>query len=136
MKKHILLLVALLFFGLTGCASTQSVGQIDRIEPAATVVSEPVILPLNKHGKVVFMGSGCKPGEEVKLLFKTIDEVTTDIGAYLDPKSIIANDSGAWLVVWSYGHFVKKKLIKKGVYAILVADMDYNVRASAPIKFQ
>jgi hypothetical protein len=116
-------------------AITILMGQAVASGPAPKVISESWIIPLDKKGQVTIMGSGFQPGQELRLLFKTADGVMTNIGPRLEPQPV-ANERGAWTTVWSYGRLVSKKLVKAGVYAILVTDADYNILASAPLSFK
>ncbi|MFH1934113.1 MAG: hypothetical protein ABIN18_21385 [Pseudomonadota bacterium] len=132
-SKHSL--IVLVFCALLAFAVTISMGQAVASGPAPKVISESWLVPLDKKGKVTIMGSGFQTGQELRLLFKTADGVMTNIGPRLEPKPV-ANERGAWATVWSYGRLVSKKLVKEGVYAILVTDTDYNILASAPLSFK
>ena len=135
MKGSKLSLIVLVSYALLAFASVVSIGQSVASGLAPRVISEPWVVPLDKKGKVTIMGSGFQTGQELRLLFKTADGVMTNIGPRLEPQPV-ANERGAWATVWSYGRVVKKKLIKEGVYAILVTDTDYNILASAPLSFK
>jgi hypothetical protein len=132
-SKHSLIL--LVSCALLAFAVTISMGQAFAGGPAPKVISESWEVPLDKKGQVTIMGSGFQPSQELRLLFKTVDGVMTNIGPRLEPQPV-ANERGAWATVWDYGRLVSKKLVKEGVYAILVTDADYNILASAPISFK
>jgi hypothetical protein len=89
---------------------------------------------MGSKAKITIVGTGFKPGQEVSLLFTTMDGVQADIGYALKPKPV-ANKLGAWATTWSCGRYIKKKLIKEGAYAITVADSEYNILAHAPVAF-
>ena len=98
------------------------------------MVASP-ILELDKKAQVVIMGAGFEPGQEVCLLFTTMDGVRTDIGYALDPESV-ANEIGAWSTARTgCGRYIKKKLIKEGVDTITVTDGEYNFLAYAGVAF-
>ncbi len=134
MKKINVLLIILLFLGVLALGSHNAIGSPEGKGSIINVMAKPSVVPLDKKGKVIFMGSGYNPGQKITLLFKTPDGATADISYALDPEPV-ANDVGSWVTVWSYGRFVAKKLIKQGAYAILITDLDYNILASAPICF-
>jgi len=89
---------------------------------------------MGSKAKITIMGTGFKPGQEVSLLFTDVNGVQSDIGYALKPKPK-ANKIGAWVTTWSCGRYIKKKLIKAGAYAIIVADSDYNSLAHTPVAF-
>ena len=134
MRKLTLMLIVVLNLGLMACAASQ-VAPPAESGPVPSVIAQPASVPLDKKGKISLMGSGFESGQAVRLLFKAADGITADIGYALKPEPV-ANERGAWTTVWSYGRFVKKKLIKEGIYAIIVADTDYNILASAPLRFK
>ena len=97
------------------------------------VVATPMV-KISKKAEVVIMGSGFEPGQEVRIVFTTMDGVSANIGSSLKPKPV-ANQEGALSTVWSCGRFISRKLIKEGVYTITAADSDYNLIAHAPVAF-
>ena len=99
----------------------------------AVVVATPRV-KMSKKAEVIIMGTGFKPGQEVRLLFTAIDGVQSDIGYALKPEPV-ASKTGEWITTWNCGRYVKKKLIKDGVYTIVVTDSDYNSLAHAPVAF-
>jgi hypothetical protein len=134
MRKVGLAVIAILCLSFVACATNSGVS-VSESRYNYAMVTEPVVVPLDEKGKAIFMGSGFQPGQEVRLLFKTPDGVVADIGYALDPQPV-ANDRGAWSTEWSYGRFVQKKLVSEGVYAVEVADTNYNVLATAPVYFR
>ena len=134
MRKLTLVLIVVLTLGLMACAANQ-VAPPAEPGPVPSVIAQPESVPLDKKGKITFIGSGFESGQAVRLLFKAADGITADIGYALKPEPV-ANERGAWSTVWSYGRFVSKKLIKEGVYAIVVTNTDYNILTSAPIDFR
>jgi hypothetical protein len=83
------------------------------------------------------MGTGFKPGQEVRVLFTSPDGLQSDIGYALKPEPK-PDKTGSWTATWSAGRYVARKLInpKGGAYKILVTDGDYNPIAHAPVFFQ
>lgn len=103
--------------------------------PAPTLTVATPVLEIGKKTQVVIMGSGFEPGQEVNLLFTTMDGVRADVGATLDPAPV-ANDLGAFATAWTgAGRYCSKKLIKEGVYTITATDGEYNALATAPVAF-
>ena len=58
-----------------------------------------------------------------------------DIGYAIKPEPV-ADASGAWAAVWSYGRFVNKKLVKAKTYTIFVADPEYKILGSTTLSFK
>jgi len=127
-----LILVAVLLVG--GTTGIVGANPASKSEPAPTVMVATPILKLDKEAVVVIMGSGFEPGQELRLLFTTMDGVKADIDYYLDPEPV-ANEVGAWATAWTPSRFIKKKLIEEGVYTFTVTDGEYNALASAPVAF-
>ena len=100
-----------------------------------TVSSDPEVIPLDKKGKVTIMGSGFEAGQKVRIIVTTIDGLNSDITHYCKPAPV-ADDTGKWSTVWSYGRLVKKKLIKAGSYTCIVTDEKYKNIATAELKFK
>lgn len=129
MKKVMYAVIAaLLVICLVGW--TQAV----RSNPGPTVVVDTPKVKMTKKAKVVIKGTGFKPGQEVRLVFTTVDGVKSDIGGYLKPKPV-ADQTGAWTTTWSCGRYIRKKLIKAGTYTITVMNPEYNYIADAPVAF-
>ena len=138
MKRVMYGLVAVIVvFSLVGC-TTMGVGEKEAKEglsqPGPTVMVATPNVKMGSKAKITIVGTGFKPGQEVSLLFTTMDGVQADIGYALKPKPV-ANKIGAWATTWSCGRYIKKKLIKEGAYAITVADSEYNTLAHAPVAF-
>ena len=135
MKKKVLIAVILVAVLLVG-GTTGIVGAnpASESEPASTVMVATPIVTLEKEAVVVIMGSGFEPGQELCLLFTTMDGVRADVGQYLDPEPV-ANEIGAWATAWTPGRLITKKVIRVGVYTITVTDGEYNALATAPVAF-
>jgi hypothetical protein len=103
-------------------------------QPGPTVMVATPMVKMDKKAKMSIVGTGFKPGQEVSLLFTTMDGVQSDIGYALKPKPV-ANKVGAWATTWSCGRYIARKLVKEGAYTITVTDSDYNVLAHAPVAF-
>jgi hypothetical protein len=130
------MMAAILVAGLVGCA-TMGPGKGAAEEGVAagpTVVVATPMVKMSKKSKVTVMGTGFTPGQEVRLLFTSVDGVKADIGYALKPAPV-ANKVGAWATTWSCGRFVSKKLIKEGAYGITATDTEYNVIGHAPVAF-
>ena len=141
MKKAVWGFIAvMLVIGLMGCshlgigkgAAKEEMAAAG--EPGPTVMAGTPVVKMSKKSKVVIIGSGFKPGQEVRILFTTWDGVRADIGYALKPQPK-ANKVGAWTTTWSCGRFVRKKLIKEGAYTLTVTDAEYNPIAHAPVSF-
>ena len=136
MKKIFGCMMAVFFVvGLMGITG------VNFISPDESIAAEPVLstatplVKMSKKSKVVIMGSGFKPGQEVNILFVTPDGLQSDIGYALKPTPK-ADKTGSWASTWSAGRYVGRKLIKGGAYKILAADADYNPIAHTPVFFQ
>jgi hypothetical protein len=131
------LTAVILVVGFVGCA-TMGIGEKEPKEglaqPGPTVMVATPNVKMSSKVKITIVGTGFKPGQEVSLLFTTMDGVQADIGYALKPKPV-ANKVGAWATTWSAGRYVKRKLVKEGAYTITVTDSDYNVLAHAPVAF-
>ena len=134
------LMTGMLIIGLVGCAAMEK-GKVVAEEKAPTPATRgPMVMVANPYVKmdgkatVTLVGTGFEPGQEVSLLFATVDGVQTDIGYALKPAPK-ANKIGSWVTTWSCGRFIKKKLITKGAYKITVTDSDYNAIGHAPVAF-
>jgi len=101
----------------------------------STMVIEPsTVLKQHKNTKVTIMGSGFKPGQEVRLLVTQSDGSISDIGDGLDPEPV-ANDDGVWATAWTVGRFGHRRIAKPGVYVLKACDTDYNVLATVPFGY-
>lgn len=99
---------------------------------AEITIAGPV--KLDKKGVVEVNGKGFAPNSKIVVLFTTIDGVQSDIGYALKPEPV-ADAAGTWKTEWSYGRFVKKKLVANGRYNISVVDEDFNEIVSTSIDF-
>jgi hypothetical protein len=141
MKKAMYgLLVAIVFVGMLGWAAMgprkagAEEGLAAQGAPGPEVVVVTPMVKMSNKAKFSIMGSGFKPGEEVRLLFTTMDGVEANIGYALEPQPV-ANKVGAWITTWSCGRYIKRKLITEGAYTITVTDSKYNKLAHAPVAF-
>lgn len=91
-------------------------------------------LKLDNKGVVELLGKGCGPSQKLMVLFTTEDGVQSDIGYALKPETV-ADSNGVLKAEWSYGRFVKKKLVKEGSYALTVTNEDFNELASTEVVF-
>jgi hypothetical protein len=103
-------------------------------QPGPTVTVATPMVKMSKKAKITIVGTGFTPGQEVSLLFTTMDGVQADIGYALKPKPV-ANKMGAWVTTWSCGRYVARKLAKEGAYTITVTDSEYNTLAHTPVAF-
>ena len=101
--------------------------------PAASVVVANPILELTGEAKIVIMGAGFEPGQEVRLATSILG-ARSDIGFQLDPEPV-ANATGAWITAWSPGRFISRKMLKEGALAIEVTDAEYNPITYAVVAF-
>lgn len=101
-------------------------------DPAISIANP---LPLDEQGKATFSATGFPPDSEVIILFTSKDGVATDIGYALEP-STKTDANGNWSGTWSYGRFVKKKLIEKGVYKVTANDSDFMPIAETTLIFE
>ena len=104
-------------------------------KPGPTVITAPQVCPAERKKSAVIMGSGFEPGQEVTILLTTKDGITAGLTDYTDPKIVIANENGDWIVSWNYDRYVSKKLLTDGAYVITVADTEYNPIVTTPIAF-
>ncbi len=128
MKKLVYgLMAGILVFGLGGVTAAGELGP--------KVVLDNCYVEIVKEAKIVIVGTGFKPGQEVRVLFISEDGVEADIGpSSLEPQPK-ANKIGAWVTTWNCSRFVGADLIKEGAYAITVTDTDYNILAHTPLAF-
>ena len=129
MKKLLIVCAITALMGFTLLPTPALAGDL-----APTVMAANPYVKMDNKAKVTIVGTGFKPGQEVSLLFITVDGVQTDIGYALKPAPK-ANKIGSWVTTWSCGEFIKKKLVDKGAYAITVTDSDYNVITHTPVAF-
>jgi hypothetical protein len=98
----------------------------------AIVAANPLI-KIEKNAKVVIIGSGFKPGQEIRILFKPLDGIYGDLGYALKPYPV-PNKVGAFVTTWTCGRHLRKN-IKESAYSLTVTTMDYMVLAQTPIAF-
>jgi hypothetical protein len=132
MKKVIGSLMALFFVvGITFVCFAAELG------PVVSMGTPLVKMAGKKTAGVVIMGTGFKPGQEVRILFVTPDGLQSDIGYALKPapKSDMA---GSWATTWNAGRYVARKLVnpKGGAYKIVVSDSEYNPIVHTAVFFQ
>jgi hypothetical protein len=131
MKKVIGGLIAIVMvLGMLHITSTRS--SADETGPKV-VIGTPIV-QMSKQSKVVILGSGFKPGQEVRLLFTTDDGLQSDIGYALKPEPK-ANSIGTWATTWDAGRYVARKLVKQGAYVITATDADYKIIGQVPVSF-
>lgn len=128
MKGIVLKSLAVLVVSLALSLSSAYAGPAAALRPTITV-SSPIMV-LDKSSKLIIMGSGYRPGQEVMVLFHDTLGVLTNV-----PETVVANDRGSWATVWDLKDYVDKKIITDGVYAIMAADSKYNIFASTAVGF-
>jgi hypothetical protein len=127
--SFIVLVIGLL---AAGCACPE---KTMKQELGPTVSVYPGVVKLDKKATVTLMGTGFEPGKTINFVMVTEDGVKTDIGYSFKPEPV-PNDTGAWASVWTdLGRFIGSKLVKAGVYTVIVTDSEYNPLAHAPIAF-
>lgn len=89
---------------------------------------------LVKDGKIQVTGTGFSPDQNIILLFTTQDGVTSDISYALEPTPV-ADAEGNWATTWSYGRFVKKKLVSAGAFSLKATDDEFNELGATEIAF-
>ena len=108
-------------FGPGNCAAAE-------MGPVLSVAT-PVV-KMSKKSEVVIMGTGFKPGQELFILFTTVDGYPSDIGYALKPAPK-ADQTGSFVTTWSAGRYVSKKFITGGAYKIEVTNLLDALRAKA-----
>lgn len=140
MKKFLRCTVAVfMLVGLMGVSSSvlPGSGKCMAADEGPVLTMGTPLVKMSKKSQVVIMGSGFKPGQEVRILITTPDGLQSDIGYALKPEPK-ADQAGSWATTWDAGRYVSRKLIdpKGGAYKILAADEDYNPIAHAPVFFE
>lgn len=103
--------------------------------PNPTLVINPSpVLKLDRTSKVLIMGSGYAPKQEVRLLISQSDGTLSDIAGQLDPQPV-ANDFGVWATAWTVGVFANKAIAKAELYVLQACDTEYNVLAATPFGY-
>ena len=121
--------------GLMGISGSNFLGPNESIAAEPVLSTATPLVKMSKKSKVVIMGSGFKPGQEVRILFTTPDGLQSDIGYALKPTPK-ADKTGSWASTWNAGRYVGRKLIKGGAYKFIATDDDYNPIAHTPVFFQ
>ncbi len=131
--KQLLTIFTLLSFSVffTSCNSANTGGSMEQSAAEIKVAGE---LKLDAKGVIELTGGGFAPSQKLVVLFITADGVESDIGYALEPEPV-ADGSGVLKTQWSYGRFVKKKLVEEGSYTLTVTDEDFNELASTEILF-
>ncbi|MFC1893462.1 hypothetical protein ACFLYR_05480 [Chloroflexota bacterium] len=138
MKKLSIALLTVFLLGLLIVGSTQVFGATSPGSASPTLVLSQSVVPLDAKSQIVIMGSGYEPGQEVTLLAHLSGgrapwATVSDIGVYLDPSPVVANEFGVWATAWTISRF--SRLAGTGVYLLEVVDEEYNILASAPFGF-
>ena len=128
----IFIFVGFATLGLDTVASGES--QPAKITSGPIIAAATPMVKMNKDAKVVIMGAGFNPGQEIFLMFTSSDGVRSDIGYALKPKPM-SSERGTWATTWSCGRYIQKKFIKEGAYTITATDGDYNTLVHAPVYF-
>ena len=127
------LAVVMLVGGLMWCTN---IGSSTSFAGEPMVVNgTPVVKMDKKTAFVSLYGTGFKPGQEVRILFATKDGVRADIGYALKPE-LQVNELGQWVTQWNCWRYIRKKLIKPGVYTLTVTDGEYSPIAQVPVAFK
>jgi len=131
MKKTIGLSVAVMFvFMGWGCSTVGGSGSSEK----TPVVEVSGSVKMVRKASVTIMGKGFKPGQELSIILKDKNGVTTDIGYALEPEPK-ADASGAWSTKWNCDDFIRRKLFKAGEYQLTVTDADYTPLGSTTLSF-
>ena len=135
------LMAVMVVVGLLGYASMgpRRVGAEEGLaapgKPVPAVVIQPShVLKLSSKTKVAIMGSGFKPGQEIRLVVTQSDGSMSDIGSQLKPEPV-ADKYGVWATAWTVGNYSRKEVAKPGVYLLKACDADYEVLATAPFGY-
>jgi hypothetical protein len=142
MKKFFPSIVAVVFIvGLMGLSGSDLLGPRASIAadqgPVVTLGTPLVKMAGKKTAGVVIMGTGFKPGQEIRIVFTTKEGSQSDMGDLLKPEPK-ADETGTWSTTWSAARYVRGELVdpKGGAYKIMVTDEDYNPIAHTPVFFQ
>ena len=101
--------------------------------PAPVVVVAEPVLELSGEAKIVIMGAGFEPGQEVRLATSILG-ARSDIGFQLDQEPV-ANETGAWITAWSPDRYISRKMLEEGALTIEVTDAEYNPITYAVVAF-
>jgi len=99
------------------------------------LVSATQTVKMSKEAEVTIMGSGFTPGQKISMVITDRNGITANIGAYVMPKSIVADSAGKWNATWKCGRYTGKKLITQGVTVIKVVDSEYKLLGHDSIAF-
>jgi hypothetical protein len=89
---------------------------------------------MDKKGSIELSGKGFPAEAPVTLIFATADGVESDITYALDPAPV-ADADGAFTTTWSYGRFVKKKLVAPGAFDLQATDADFTLITETKVTF-
>ena len=142
MKRVLYALVTvILVIGLVGCATMGSKkgeaeeGMTTHGVLTSTVVIQPSnVLRMDKSTKVVIMGSGFKPGEEIHLVITQSDGSISDITSELVPEPK-ANEFGVWGTAWTVGDYSSSSVAAAGLYILKACDANYEVLTTVPFGY-
>ncbi len=101
---------------------------------SAQEMTVPGPATLSNDGTLEISGAGFEANASVLLLFTTADGVVAEIGYALDAEPV-ADADGNWSAVWSYGRFVKKKLVVAGEYTLTATNDVFSELADVSIAF-
>ena len=105
----------------------------EELNPIVTM-GTPLVKMAGKKTQAVIMGTGFKPGQEIKILITTKDGMQSNLGSGLKPHPV-PDKNGNWVTTWNCGRFVSRKLVTAGAYNLTVTDKKYNYIAHTPIGF-
>ena len=89
---------------------------------------------MDKKGTIEISGSGFPASAPVTLIFATADGVESDISYALEPAPV-ADADGNFATTWSYGRFVKKKLVAPGEFGLMATDDEFNALTETKVTF-
>ena len=133
MKQVMWTWVAVVFLVCGTLIGVGSSSAEEGLQPRPTVVVANPMVKIEKNAALVIMGSGFKPGQEIRVLFKPLDGVFGDIGYALKPYPK-PNKYGNWVTTWKCGRHLRKN-IKESAYNLTVFTMEYDFLAQTPIAF-
>lgn len=123
-------------FGLMGLTGSGILGPGECIaaDLGPTLIVATPMVKMSKKAEVVFIGTGFKPGQELYILFTTVDGYPSDIGYALKPAPK-ADETGSFASTWSAGRYVSKGFITGGAYKVEITDTDFNTLAQSVVFF-
>jgi hypothetical protein len=104
------------------------------VGPAPVVTVGTPLVKMTESDKIILMGTGFQPGQEICLHLVTADGQQADITYALKPTPK-ADKTGTWATTWNASDYVKTKLVTGGAYKISVTDSDLRAIAQTPIFF-